>query len=677
MGSGVPRPREDPIFRWEYTYLADDGFNDGRIPQALTLACDGVSFPEVVLEAPRPSATQHGSGPWWLGQDAAAGTDTYAENVLKLAVLYGLLPVLSRLQLAAAPEVDVIAVRTMQVPVYDDHSALGHRLVQTVRERVRQLTLDAHAGRGDDLLRELAAGLRDLRDAHPGARECTVRIGLARFPYRPWRQGPKSQRVHPIIVKAERARPARELDPEPGKRVPTDGELKHPTEQLLAQLDAGKTAGVRAWLRASDRTAGQACGMAGMILARERLRQSQLVSEAHQGADLEGPPSSAEHLIEEAWRRADELGSAGGAYELASLLDERGALVEAEAAALRADDRGSASGAFLLGLLLARRGETTAAEDAYRRGDERGHRAAAFNLGLSLNQRGLDVEAAVALGRADERGGARAPTILGMRLGESGDIDGAVAAFRRGDERGDGPAAYFLGKIAEERGDDIEAEAAWRRADARGEPRSATALGVQHVARDDLAAAEAAFARADDRGDGPGAYLRGRYLQQRGQEDDASAAYARAADRGVADAAYRLGAQRYAVGDSDGAEAAWRRAAELGSTEGSFNLAHELVNKGKLDEALPLLRDATLSRDPDIYPRAAFVFGSILVRIGRLQEARTLLQLAVQSGHLEVAPTAAAELAALDKRAVEEPTGASLSGTSAGGSESEALDTPT
>jgi hypothetical protein len=44
------------------------------------------------------------------------------------------------------------------------------------------------------------------------------------------------------------------------------------------------------------------------------------------------------------------------------------------------------------------------------------------------------------------------------------------------------------------------------------------------------------------------------------------------------------------------------------------------------------------------------MFGSIFVRVGRLEEARAVLQLAVQSGHAEIAPIAAAELAALDER---------------------------
>jgi len=658
----VPRPRNDPSFRWEYTYVEDDGFDDGRTPQAATLICDGVPFPDVVLDVARPLVTEQKSGPWWLGQDPAVGRDSYAQNVLELAVMHGLLPILSRSQIAAASSVEITAVRAIRLPVYDEHEQLGHRLVREVRERVRRLTDDTHRGHGDELLRDLAAALDDLRAAVPGDRNHIARIGLARFPYRPWRQGPRTERVHPVILKDESRRQAPDDDGflNADAQREHDGDLQHPTERALAQLDDGDATGIRAILGSRDIGAYRAFTMGEMLRARESVRRAPATSPADDGMEVDAEVGDAEPLIEAAWRRADELGSADGAYELASLLHSRGELAEAEAAATRADSRGSASGAALLGSLLDRRGEAGEAEAAFTRADDRGHRTAAFNLGLSLKRRGLGDEAVAAFGRADERGDRRAATLLGLRLQGLGDLEGAAAAFRRADERGDGPGAYLLGRMAHDRGDKVGAEAAWRRADERGEPQSATALGVLYVSRDQLEAAEAAFARGDERGDGAAAFLLGRYLQQRSQEDEARAAYARAADRGIADAAYRLGAQRHAAGDHDGAETAWRRAAELGSVEGSFNLAHELVNKGKLGEALPLLRDATLSRHPDIYPRAAFMFGTLFVRAGRHEEARAALQLAVQSGHAEIAPMAATELAALEKREAEEATGPSL-----------------
>ena len=56
---------------------------------------------------------------------------------------------------------------------------------------------------------------------------------------------------------------------------------------------------------------------------------------------MEKPSSSAEA----AYRRADERGDPGGAYNLGMLLAERGDLEGAEAAWRRADERGDSGGA--------------------------------------------------------------------------------------------------------------------------------------------------------------------------------------------------------------------------------------------------------------------------------------------------------------------------------------------
>lgn len=61
-----------------------------------------------------PARRTKASGPSWLCQDAAAA-GTYVHNVLRLAVDYPLMPILSRPLLVEAPEVDVTAARTFQV----------------------------------------------------------------------------------------------------------------------------------------------------------------------------------------------------------------------------------------------------------------------------------------------------------------------------------------------------------------------------------------------------------------------------------------------------------------------------------------------------------------------------------------------------------------------------------
>jgi tetratricopeptide (TPR) repeat protein len=480
----MPRPSKDPVFRWDYTYVDDDGFDDGRKPQAATLACRGVPLPTTVHQVARPTVTPRRSGPWWLSADPAAG-GVYAHNVLKLAVYFGSVPILSRHHLAAAPDVEVTAIREIRVPVYDDDRH-GHRLVQELRRRIQRLTSEAAAGRGEELLRDVDSALSDLREALPSADERTVRIGLAKFPYRPWREGPAALRVHPVILNDEKARlPTADDDAEHSEStIDEDDDLRHPMERVLEQLDAQDTSGVDGILGAPDLTADRAYALGVLLETR-----------------------GAVDIAERAWRRADELGSAEGAYQLAAILRSRGEDTEGEAAAKRADERGSPSGAYLLGALQDQRGDAPGAEAAFRRGDERGNGAAAFRLGILLMQRGETDEGEAAFRRADERGHARAATALGChRLRELGDLDGAEAAWRRADDRGDAHAAFFLGLQAIERGDEVGAEAAWRRGDERGDAWSAMQLGKLYLSKGNNADAEAAFQRAEERG-APVAFL--------------------------------------------------------------------------------------------------------------------------------------------------------------------------
>jgi TPR repeat protein len=55
------------------------------------------------------------------------------------------------------------------------------------------------------------------------------------------------------------------------------------------------------------------------------------------------------------------------------LLELRGDMYGAEAAYRRADERGHAGAAFNLGVILANRGDVEEAEAAYRRAEARGH----------------------------------------------------------------------------------------------------------------------------------------------------------------------------------------------------------------------------------------------------------------------------------------------------------------
>jgi tetratricopeptide (TPR) repeat protein len=172
---------------------------------------------------------------------------------------------------------------------------------------------------------------------------------------------------------------------------------------------------------------------------------------------------------EAAYRRADELGDAAGAFNLALLLlTERGDLPGAEAAYRRADERGDAEAALEIAHLLKERGDLSGAEGAYQRAAQRGDVGAAVHVGVLLMKRGDLAGAETALRQADDGGHTQAPFWLGGLLRQLGDLSAAEDAYHRGDERGSGPAAYNLGVMLAKRGDLAGSEAAYRRAAERG-----------------------------------------------------------------------------------------------------------------------------------------------------------------------------------------------------------------
>jgi hypothetical protein len=73
-----------------------------------------------------------------------------------------------------------------------------------------------------------------------------------------------------------------------------------------------------------------------------------------------------------AYRRAEERGSALGAYNFGILLEQCADVAGAEAAYRRADEHGLAAGAYNLGVLLEARGEVEGAVAAYRRAVQSG-----------------------------------------------------------------------------------------------------------------------------------------------------------------------------------------------------------------------------------------------------------------------------------------------------------------
>ena len=132
---------------------------------------------------------------------------------------------------------------------------------------------------------------------------------------------------------------------------------------------------------------------------------------------------------EAAWRRCMSGHHAEAAANLGFLLERRGDVDEADAAYAAAErwaavERVADGGEEPLS-------PTEQAELTYRRADEAGDAGGAFNLGVLLYQRGEFAAAAAAYERAELRGDRDAAFNLGVLLYEQGDLDGAEAAWRR------------------------------------------------------------------------------------------------------------------------------------------------------------------------------------------------------------------------------------------------------
>jgi ABC-2 type transport system permease protein len=230
-------------------------------------------------------------------------------------------------------------------------------------------------------------------------------------------------------------------------------------------VPARMVVGHMSWLAFTTAVAVDILATAGLILLAARIYERSILQTGAR-VKLAHVLTTPSHLegAEAAYRRADERGSAEGAFNLGVLLEDRGELEGAEAAYRRADERGSAEGASNLGVLLEDRGELEGAEAAYRRADERGDGGGASNLGVLLEERGELEGAEAAYRRADERGSAEGAFNLGDLLEQRGDLQGAEAAYRRADERGDGGGAFNFGVLLQQRGELEGAEAAYRRA---------------------------------------------------------------------------------------------------------------------------------------------------------------------------------------------------------------------
>ena len=172
-----------------------------------------------------------------------------------------------------------------------------------------------------------------------------------------------------------------------------------------------------AWRRCMNRHHALAAANLGFLLQRrgdlEGAREVNAAAERWAAAErvaggVEQPVPPTEHA-ELTYRRADEAGDAGGAFNLGVLLHQRRDFAAAAAAYGRAEARGDRDAAFNLGVLLYEQGDLDGAEAAWRRCMSRHHTQAAANLGFLLQRRG-DLDAAGAVYAAAERWADVAPS---------------------------------------------------------------------------------------------------------------------------------------------------------------------------------------------------------------------------------------------------------------------------
>ena len=144
--------------------------------------------------------------------------------------------------------------------------------------------------------------------------------------------------------------------------------------------------------------------------------------------------------------------------------------------------------------------DPSALELGVRRADQDGSATGAYHLGLVLRDRGDVEEALTTFLRAAERGYGDAWVKAAGEQLRLGDVAGAIAIARKGEAAGEPSSTAMLGAILDEQGDSEGALDAYRRADAAGDPNGAYNLAIDLEGRGDLAGSLAAFERAAERG---------------------------------------------------------------------------------------------------------------------------------------------------------------------------------
>jgi tetratricopeptide (TPR) repeat protein len=227
----------------------------------------------------------------------------------------------------------------------------------------------------------------------------------------------------------------------------------------------------------------------------------------------------------------------------------------------------------------------------------------------------------------------------GVQALEKGDREAARQAFAEADRHGSATASYNLGVLHYLAGETEPSIRHLRRASERGHGGAAAYLGVFLLADGKREEAEALLEQGlppAHKGGGPvAAYFLATIRDEQGRRREAVELYRQAAaidDFPLApEASFRNGGILKDLGDPAALDA-FRRASELGSAKGATNVGNYLVAAGRLKEAEAAHRRAIDLDDPEVTGPAAYNLAALLDRQGRIEEAKTVFELAASRG---------------------------------------------
>ncbi len=192
----MPLPSNDAIFRWQYSLVKEELFDDGRHPRAITLAGEHWSVPQLMWADP-PDQDVGGLGCWWYPQDLAAAAVPNAVAVLSVAARLGAVPVLGRHVIAEASEVRLLREVEIWVPM--GTGSLSPAQASVVKRALTGLIRADEASIENALIgcKEVIDGVTNKVS---GVSVLSLSLGVAEFPYIGGPGARSKPRMHPAVI---------------------------------------------------------------------------------------------------------------------------------------------------------------------------------------------------------------------------------------------------------------------------------------------------------------------------------------------------------------------------------------------------------------------------------------------------------------------------------------------